>query len=359
MAILRQDRMTNEERMIALLKRQPLDRIPVYGIIGGFAALNVGYTISDLYTDITGQKSRDSFKCTTEQYGLQDLPWTGSAIIGAWEFGGQIGPPIGEFAQAPIVTRFPVTTEEEAWNVGLPPDIKQAGIIPLAMENSKALDRSGDALILGLGLGPWEVACSICSMERLGRWAIKKPELTHRLLRLTTDFMGQITQYWVDTFGPERLLFFTAHPQTSNQLISPKIFDEFCLPYIQEHHEKILATGCKHIICHVCGEQNLNLSSWAKIPMGDPGIVSFGHEVDLEIASKHFPHDVIMGNIEPAVIQTGTPEQVYELARICIEKGRKHLGGFMLAPGCEMPPKAPPYNVWTMMKAVSDFGWYD
>ena len=86
MALLRQDRMTKDERMIALLKRQPLDRIPVYGIIGGFAALNIGYTITDLYGDFTGQKSRDSFEWTTEQYGLQDLQWTGSAVIGAWEF---------------------------------------------------------------------------------------------------------------------------------------------------------------------------------------------------------------------------------------------------------------------------------
>jgi len=59
------------------------------------------------------------------------------------------------------------------------------------------------------------------------------------------------------------------------------------------------------------------------------------------------------------VIQAGRPEKVYELARICIEKGRRHPGGFMLGPGCEMPPKAAPYNVWTMMKAVSDFGWYE
>ena len=93
--------------------------------------------------------------------------------------------------------------------------------------------------------------------------------------------------------------------------------------------------------------------------MGYPGIVSIGHEIDLEVASKYFPNDILMGNVEPAVIQTGIPAQVYELARICIEKGRKHPGGFMLAPGCELPPKAPSYNLWTMMKAVSDFGWYE
>jgi uroporphyrinogen decarboxylase len=66
-----------------------------------------------------------------------------------------------------------------------------------------------------------------------------------------------------------------------------------------------------------------------------------------------------MGNIEPAIIQSGTPQQVYELSRICIEKGKKIPGGFILAAGCELPPKAPPYNVWMMTKAINDFGWYE
>ena len=92
--------------------------------------------------------------------------------------------------------------------------------------------------------------------------------------------------------------------------------------------------------------------------MGNPGIVSFGHEVDLEIASKYFPRDIIMGNIEPALIQMGTQEEVYQAAKACIVKGRKHPGGFMLAPGCELPPMAKEENVWAMMQAVSDYGWY-
>lgn len=130
-------------------------------------------------------------------------------------------------------------------------------------------------------------------------------------------------------------------------------------PCWEEVHERLLAMGVKHIHTHICGEQNLNLPYWSQVPMGEPGIISFGHEVDLDTASRYFPNDIIMGNVEPTVIQEGTPEEVYELSRICIEKGKKHSGGFVLAPGCELPPKAPPYNVWMMRKAINDFGWYE
>jgi len=81
--------------------------------------------------------------------------------------------------------------------------------------------------------------------------------------------------------------------------------------------------------------------------------------VDIETASKYFPEDIILGNIEPARIQTARPEEVYELCRIAIEKGKKHPGGYILAPGCELPVKTPPINVFQMTKAVNDFGWYE
>jgi uroporphyrinogen decarboxylase len=118
--------------------------------------------------------------------------------------------------------------------------------------------------------------------------------------------------------------------------------------------------GIKRFGFHICGDQNLNLPLLAEAaPWRHPSVLSFGHEVDLEVASQHFPEDIIYGNIEPAVIQTGTPEQVYELCRIAIEKGKEAPGGFILGPGCGLPVLAPPVNVYAMTKAINDFGWYD
>jgi uroporphyrinogen-III decarboxylase len=72
-----------------------------------------------------------------------------------------------------------------------------------------------------------------------------------------------------------------------------------------------------------------------------------------------FPDNIILGNIEPALIQLGTPKEIYDACHVAIEKGKKHKRGFILAPGCELPPPTPPYNVWMMAKAVNDFGYYD
>jgi uroporphyrinogen decarboxylase len=131
------------------------------------------------------------------------------------------------------------------------------------------------------------------------------------------------------------------------------------MPYIRRLSDRMAEIGIKHGFYHLCGEQNANLPFWSTVPMGNPGIVSLGHEVDLEVASQYFPGHILMGNIEPALIQVGTPEQVYAAAKACILKGRKHPAGFILAPGCELPPLSPEKNVWAIMQAVSDHGWYE
>jgi hypothetical protein len=72
-------------------------------------------------------------------------------------------------------------------------------------------------------------------------------------------------------------------------------------------------------------------------PWSHPSILSFGHEVPIETAVKHFP---------------------YEKSRDIITRGKKSPGGFIMAPGCGIPATAPPINVFAMTKAVYDVGYY-
>jgi uroporphyrinogen decarboxylase len=279
--------------------------------------------------------------------------------MGAWEFGGDILWPNSEFDQAPKVARLPVNKEEDIDALKVP-DIETAGIVPLMMAVSRMQAESGGSLVASMTLGPWSLAGNICGIERLCRWTLKRPDLVHKIQQKVLPFSVGLIRYWVDTFGANRLFpWVGGSAAASNQLISPKHFKEFVLPYMEELYGEARRMGLKHIYCHICGEQNMNLPYWSQLDFGDPGVISFGHEVDLETAGNYFPKDVIMGNINPSVIQNGSQEEVYELAIETIINGKKCPGGFMLAPGCELPPRAPEENIWAMMQAVSDHGWYD
>ena len=352
---LKRDDMTSDERVAAILRGKPIDRVPLFLFAKGFSVRNAGYPVATLYND--PEKSFWGQVWTKEMYSHDESPRLGYAAYGSWEFGGEVSFPTGEWAQAPIIRRFPVESEDDVWELNLP-DVKTAGILPLMMEFSRLGEKFGHTIIPSLE-SPFTTAGNICGVDKLCRWLIKRPELAHRLLRRVTDHLIDMVRYWVDTFGAENIRPWEGAPSEANQIISPRHFEEFAFPYEQELHEKILAMGVKHIHCHICGEQNLNLPHWVQVPMGDPGIVSFGYEVDLATATKYFGEKcIIAGNIEPAIIQTGTPRQVYDLCKQAIEKAKYAPRGFILTPGCELSPATPPYNVYVMKKAINDFGWY-
>jgi uroporphyrinogen decarboxylase len=358
----RKGTMTDRGRVEALLRREKPDRVPIWPFAPqGFAMINAGYTIAEAYNN--PEKSLHAQRWCSEQYGWVCSPRIGYAAYGCWEFGGEIKWPSGEFSQAPMITKYAAETEQDVWNLKTP-DVKTAGIIPLLMEFCRISSQERfdnelfNVVVFGAGM-PFTIAGNICGPDKLCKWILKKPDVAHRLLRLATDHIIEAGRYWKDTFGIDGILPRGGEATASNQLISAKQFEQFALPYIKEVNEAFLNMGYKHLYVLVSGDHNDDLPHWAQVPMGDPGFVCFGHEVDLEIAAKCFPNDIILGNLEPALIQTGTPQQVYELTKICIEKGKKCPGGFIFSPGDDLPPMAPPVNVWMMTKAVTDFGWYD
>ena len=347
--------MTNKERIEALLSGWPLDRVPLYPFILGFCARNVGYPLATIYND--SQKSFETQLWTQEQYGFDWGPVYGYASYGTWEFGGEIKMPESGYEQAPTHITVPVQSEADVDRLKLP-DVRRAGCLPLAMEFSRLQVKQGTPITLVFG-GNFTIAGNICPVDKLCRWILKKPELAHQVLRLATDHIVDAVKYWADTFGGERVITQIWEPLASNDIISPKQFERFVLPYMRESSEKILSMGVRHIFYHICGEQNLNLPYWAQVPIGNPGICSVGSQIEITTAIEYLgDRAIIAGNIEPHILQTGTPQQVYELCQKAIEAGKKAPRGFMLMSGCETPPDTPPYNVYMMRKAIDDFGWY-
>jgi uroporphyrinogen decarboxylase len=349
------EQMGPSERLKALIDGRPVDRVPFLSFTLGFCARNVGYPVSSIYSD--PEKSIQAQIYTREQYGYDSEPFYGYASYGGCEFGGEINLPEGEYEQAPSHGRFAVVKEEDVDKLALP-DVTRAGMLPLAMQFSRLQVKNGLSPSVVVG-GPFTIAGNICAVETLCRWLLKKPELVNRLLRLAADHITDIARYWIDTFGKDKVRIQIWEPLASNQIISPKQFEKFILPYQIELHEKILKMGVASILCHICGEQNANLPLWTQVPMGNNGIISIGKEVDIEVAIERFGKNcVIAGNIEPSFIQTGTPREIYECCRQAIEKGKRAPRGFAMMQGCEMPVNTPPYNFYSMKKAIDDFGWY-
>ena len=351
--------MAERERVQAVLRRERPDRVPLWAFfdVKGFAALYCSRPIADAYRD-------PSVSLEMQRKVCKDMGWVCSPLFGGYfaDFGGKLKLPEGEFSQAPSITRYSVESEEDVWKLTVP-DMRNLTSVSCEeafqkLASCQSFDNEpfhGYALISS----PLDMAGDLCSLENLARWMLKKPEVLHHLLRFTTDFLIEKTKYWREAFGTKGIILLAAGVRSSNQIISPGQFKQFVLPYQKESHQNALDMGYKHIFCHICGEHNLNLLYWAQVPMGDPGIVSIGSEVELETAARYFPNDVMLGNLEPVILQTGTPEEVYEATRKVIEKGKKLGGRYIFSLGCGLPPQTSLDNAKAMNKAVDDFGWYD
>lgn len=355
--LFHKDKMTAEERARALREGKPIDRLPFLFLAFGFYALNVGYSLYEWYTDV--KKAVESGKWTSEQYGAMWRPVAGYPGIGPWEFGGEMKWPESEYDQCPQASPA-ANSEEEAWALK-PIDyekLKETGYTPYFRGLARISAEYGIPFSFPMYC-PWTTAGNIVGIERLCRWVIKKPDLAHHVLRVATDFLVTFSRIIVDEVGPQICTPGDSTASASNDLISPKTFEEFALPYIIEFHTKLIEMGVPAITFHLCGEQNANYEFYKQVPLPPLSLISVSQEVDLDKASATFPDYIIAGNVEPAIFLMRTPQEVYEACRAAIEKGKKHRRGFILAPGCEIPPRTPPYNVWMMAKAVNDFGYYD
>jgi uroporphyrinogen decarboxylase len=323
----------------------------------GFNTCNAGHTVADAYEN--PELSFADMQWSTEQYGWDPIPqYSGHTVLGAWDFGGKIRMPREEFDSAPVVIEAPVQSTADVETLRLP-DPETAGRIPEAMRFARLQAENGLPVYF-FSRSPFTMAANIAGIEQFLRWTYKEPEVCEVLLRLSLDHILNVLTLWVDTFGADRVFAWMSSPSESNQLVSPKTVERFAIPWHEAYHRRLRALGVQRFGLHICGEQNRNLPLLAESALWPhPSVLSIGHEVDIDDAASHFPEDILFGNVEPVVIQVGTPEQVYELCRIAIEKGKRAPGGFILGPGCGLPPFAPAVNVFAMTKAVHDFGWYE
>ena len=356
------DKMSDRERVLTLLDRKKPDRVPIWPFAyQGFATVYTGTSIADAYNK--PKVAYEAQKKTCQDFGWAFTPMMGYAAYGGWELGGEIKWPSGEFSQAPTVLKHPVETPDDVMNHKVP-DVKTAGIVPLVKEfcdiSSKELLDNEPFNVMAFGASmSFTLAGNIAGPDKLCKWILKKPEVAHRLLKLANEHILKLADYWKGLYGVENVLPLGGEPTSANQLISPKTFAEFAVPYISEINQKFIDMGYRTIYSHICGEHNANLPYWQKIPMGDPGIISIAQEVELGKAAEFFPNDIILGNVDPAILQTSTADEVYEATKKNVLDGMKLNQGYIFSPGCEMPPMAPVDNIKAMSQAVKDYGWYE
>ena len=202
----------------------------------------------------------------------------------------------------------------------------------------KMHDRLGDDGIIrchpfSAGQGsPWQSLCMLMGTEEAIFMAYDEPDMMHEMLKSILDMTLKTAELWT---GIKADMIETDGGAGSNTVISPAMFEEFCLPYDKLQNDAFHDLGLK-VVCHLCGGVMKMLDNVVKT--GADGLetmtpASMGGDCDLKEASRLVGDKLffIGGFDQNAGFENGTPEVAKKFVYDCFE-ATKDNAGYIIAP---------------------------
>lgn len=199
--------------------------------------------------------------------------------------------------------------------------------------------------------GPFGVAGDLMGQTELFTAVYDNPAFVRELLRIVTDKLIEWLDFcWEEEQLPARDFAWTDDLAVS---LSAKSYRELVLP--EEKRLRFHFDGWLSL--HMCGKTDHLLQTFVE-DLQIHEFQGFGYQVDLDrIAEVMGGRVVLVGNVNPMLIHTGTPEQVREATRIVIEKLAPYRG-LIIQDGSNIPPGSPLENINAMMEAAKLYGRY-
>ncbi len=350
------DTMSAKERIRGVMLNQKVDRVPFMPFFSSFMAIDNGESLYDFYTNPeiafrAGEK-------TMERY-----PWANIRPVhswgdhGAWEFGGKIAWPEDEESMSPSTPEHLISEPEQVDE--LPdPNPEETDWFRLRTRFKDICMQKGYSPLLPSGSIMGQMA-SIAGAANLMVWMVEDPDAFHRLAEKIIAFNVKMAKITIDKYGAARCSVMSDVALESNTLISPEMFDTFCLPYLIRLHKFYFESGVRTTMIHLCGQHKGNLKYWKQVPLPKRTIFSIAEVMDIEETGAALGEDYILaGNISTETLLGGTREEIIKETKRCLEQGKGRPGGFILMPACEFPPKAPPENLNVIREALMEYGQY-
>jgi uroporphyrinogen decarboxylase len=338
-----------QSRLESLLAGNAGGDVLQFPFIGDYSATQSGFPTSALLND--ADLNFNHQMRIMEKYGFGWGPYFRYASygIGCEDVGRALSCP--EDHPEPYHNDCLIRSEKAAEGFQLP-SADQSATIAVAKSFSRLQADHGLPITVVLG-GVFTLSASICPLDKLCRWMIRRPDVARKILQISADYTAEVVQSWVRLFGAEKVIPMIFESLTARPILSHTHFEKFIMPFLAETAERLLNMGIAHIFYHIGGDQSDKLCMWSEIPMGNPGICSIGFENDMEQAIACLGEKaIIVGNIHPQRILEGPKQQIRDCCLETLEKGKRAPRGFMLGPGWEIPSSTPAANIAVMNEAL-------
>lgn len=341
--------MNSKEILIKAIKREPTPRIPVMILSGGlWVVTHAGMSFEEFFK-LEPEKAADIIIETNKKLNA-DLIFAAAGLnnIGISGIGGEVL--YSKLGAAPSIEKPILNNIEELDKLDVNM-LAEDPIIKQQLSITKILaEKVGNEKMIGISQwGPITLAGQILGIELFMRCLIKNKPVAHKLIEFTTELCYK---YWELFVGAGAEFVEMADPTGSGDMISKKQFNEFVVPYAKKLSDRIKATGkVKGVMLHICGDTSKFLDI---LPETGADIMSFDYKVDLGAARAALDGKMAFtGNMDPVeIMNDGSAEKVFEACNECIEKADGKKGGYIVMPGCDIPPTTPLENIEAMVRAA-------
>lgn len=326
--------MTPKEVILKAFALEKPDRIPVTLFGAGM------WSIKDFGTSfeaLAGDPKKMAEMCVAEAARIRsDVVYVGSgynnfhaAALGK-KFG--VGMKYREMG-APDMTAHFVNSEEDIAKLDIA-DIDREPVIQVVREATLAVNGQigGTHLVTMTCWGPFTLAARFVGEEAFMKATFKKPAFVERMVDFCADLLIHLYEPLVRD-GIQCLSI--ADPTASGDLINKKQMERFAVPGLKKLTDWAKSKNV-HSILHICGDTSDRLDLF---PPTGASTIFFDQKVDMAKATEALSGKMSFGgNVAPVhVLLNKDVAGVEQACREVIGVAGK-APGFVLVPGCDIPP---------------------
>lgn len=198
---------------------------------------------------------------------------------------------------------------------------------------SQIAARQPDIPVIGSITGPLSTAASVVDPMRFLKELRKEKEQAHRFVDYVTDQLIDYARYMADNGAR---VISIADPTATGEILGPKMFGEYAVPYINKLTDAVHEMGVP-VIVHICGRMQAVTSHVAEL---HADAISVDALVNLNKLKEECGGITSMGNLSTYMLEFGNPETV--------QRGTEQLlSGTVdiLAPACGLSTSTPLGNI--------------
>ncbi|MDR0886710.1 MAG: methylcobamide--CoM methyltransferase [Clostridiales Family XIII bacterium] len=199
-----------------------------------------------------------------------------------------------------------------------------------------------DIPVIGSLTGPVSTAASIVDPMTFLKQLRKNRDDAHRVMAYVTEQLIDYAKILADNGAA---VISIADPTATGEILGPKLFTEFALPYLNHLIEEIHAIHVP-VIVHICGDVNMIKPQLAQLKSN---AISVDAMVNLQKLKQELGGVTVMGNVSTYQLEFGEADAVSKSAERLMSRGID-----IIAPACGLSTSTPLANIEALTGTVKE-----